>query len=477
MRRQAAGTLLRAYADNRNAAIEGVIAADPIAAWIREMMARVPEWTGSVSDLLRIGADRSEHGFLARSGWPTSPRSLAGRLRGESPGCGLKIKAGAAPPVRCGAPSARLVAGGLDPPRRLTNSKEAALSIITGGGKRIEITIAPDCLLQDDIRIARAGTQVSSTKYSTTRALFSLGACMEAISQIGSDGYRMLRTAFEDRSHSKYRGASNVVVTAILAIRNEEAYLANCLRHLVRNGINFVIIDNGSSDASTEIYRRREFASYLVDVQELPFLGAFYLAEQLRHKMMIVDAINTDWVIHLDADEVMHPYRQGESLNEALCRLDAEGWNVVNFDEFVFLPVEDGYVSEAPEHQPMSLYYFFQPYVPRLMRAWRKIGGFSMVEHGGHSLVGADIRLAPEYLALRHYIVRNQVHAFGKYTTRTFASNEIALGWHGNRVAQPAQAFLLPPAALLKRLSKPDHYDLDRSDPWTMHYWRKRRDC
>jgi hypothetical protein len=74
-----AGTFLRAYADNRNAAIEGVIDADPIAAWVREMMARVPEWSGSASDLLRIGA--SEHGFLARSGWPTSPRSLAGRLR------------------------------------------------------------------------------------------------------------------------------------------------------------------------------------------------------------------------------------------------------------------------------------------------------------------------------------------------------------------------------------------------------------
>ena len=46
-------------------------------------------------------------------------------------------------------------------------------------------------------------------------------------------------------------------ITAILAIRNEEAYLGNCLRHLVCNGIDFVIIDNGSSDTSAEIYRRR----------------------------------------------------------------------------------------------------------------------------------------------------------------------------------------------------------------------------
>jgi len=73
-------------------------------------------------------------------------------------------------------------------------------------------------------------------------------------------------------------------VTAILAIRNEEGYLANCLRHLVRNGIDFVIIDNGSSDTSAEIYRRREFAANLVDVQDLSFAGAFSLSEQFRRR-------------------------------------------------------------------------------------------------------------------------------------------------------------------------------------------------
>jgi glycosyltransferase involved in cell wall biosynthesis len=139
-----------------------------------------------------------------------------------------------------------------------------------------------------------------------------------------------------------------MVVTAVLAIRNEEVYLANCLRHLVRNRINFVIIDNGSSDGSTEILRRREFAANLVDVQELPFVGVFSLSEQLQRKMTIIGALDTDWVVHIDADEVMHSYREGETLNQAFSRLDAEGWNVVNFDEFVFLPIEQDYVPEAP---------------------------------------------------------------------------------------------------------------------------------
>ena len=45
-------------------------------------MAKVTMWTGSASDLHRFGADRSPDGCSSRSsGWPKSPRALAGRLR------------------------------------------------------------------------------------------------------------------------------------------------------------------------------------------------------------------------------------------------------------------------------------------------------------------------------------------------------------------------------------------------------------
>ncbi len=266
-----------------------------------------------------------------------------------------------------------------------------------------------------------------------------------------------------------------MIVTAILAIRNEEAYLANCLHHLVHNQINFVIIDNGSNDASAEIYRRREFAAHLVDVKHVPFQGAFSLTEQLQHKLEAVDAVKADWVIHLDADEVMHSYRPDESLSAALSRLNAEGWNAVNFDEFVFLPIENNYRPEAPGWQQMSLYYFFEPDSPRLMRAWRKASGLSMLEHGGHLLAGSNLRLAPEHFALRHYIVRSQEHAFEKYTARRFASHEIDRGWHANRIGHLRESFALPSINRLKRLPVVADRTLERDDPWQIHYWQVER--
>ena len=68
-----AGTFEAAYSNNRRAAIENIIDTDPVAALLREIMADGAQWRGSASDLLQIGANRS--------GWPKSPRALAGRLR------------------------------------------------------------------------------------------------------------------------------------------------------------------------------------------------------------------------------------------------------------------------------------------------------------------------------------------------------------------------------------------------------------
>ena len=68
-----AGTLETAYSNNRRDAIENIVDADPVAARVRELMADRAQWTGSASDLLQVGTNRS--------GWPKSPRALAGRLR------------------------------------------------------------------------------------------------------------------------------------------------------------------------------------------------------------------------------------------------------------------------------------------------------------------------------------------------------------------------------------------------------------
>ena len=68
-----AGTFEAAYSNNRRDAIENIVDAEPVAAYVREIMADRTQWTGSASDLLQASTNQS--------GWPKSARALAGRLR------------------------------------------------------------------------------------------------------------------------------------------------------------------------------------------------------------------------------------------------------------------------------------------------------------------------------------------------------------------------------------------------------------
>src|SRR5262245_10302677 len=90
-----AGTFTRAYQANRRAAIEDLIDADPVAAWVRQIMANRNTWTGSASDLLRAGAALADPSLPSgTAAWPKSPRELAGRLRRAQPflrGLGIHI--------------------------------------------------------------------------------------------------------------------------------------------------------------------------------------------------------------------------------------------------------------------------------------------------------------------------------------------------------------------------------------------------
>jgi hypothetical protein len=74
------GTFTRAYAANRNAAIEGMIETDPIAACVRELMSERNSWTGSAADLLRINVEHTSQ-TGDNTSWPKNPRALAGHLR------------------------------------------------------------------------------------------------------------------------------------------------------------------------------------------------------------------------------------------------------------------------------------------------------------------------------------------------------------------------------------------------------------
>jgi glycosyltransferase involved in cell wall biosynthesis len=258
---------------------------------------------------------------------------------------------------------------------------------------------------------------------------------------------------------------------ATLAVRNEQDRIRNCLRHLVRNEIDFAIVDNGSTDATRSIVESAEFKHNLRDIHDVRFEGAFDHERMLIEQEVLIKEHECDWVIHLGADEIMHSYRPNETLRDAIAKIDADGWNAINFDEFVFLPVDTPYVPDHDGWQPLRYYYVRGYATPFLVRARKRNLNVSMIKYAGHFLDGEAVALSPERLALRHYIVRDQRHAFEKYATRVYAARSLARGWSKDKHGVPVEAFAFPRPEQLKFLPDPSSRDLDPSYPHATHYW------
>jgi glycosyltransferase involved in cell wall biosynthesis len=241
---------------------------------------------------------------------------------------------------------------------------------------------------------------------------------------------------------------------------------------LIENGIDYVVVDNDSIDGTAELLRRPDLAAHLIDYRIHPYAGHFDWQSLIEARQAAADPVEADWILYVSADEIMHSDRVGETLAAAIERIDASGYDVIDFDEFVFLPVEAEYISDHDRIQPIRHYYFFQPTKPRLMRARKKSLRVSHAESGGHVLTGEAFRLALETFALRHYMFRSQAHAFRKYTERSFNPDELLRGWHGNRHGVASNEFTFPPAACLDILGSPNDRNLSRGRPRKKHYWQ-----
>lgn len=261
-------------------------------------------------------------------------------------------------------------------------------------------------------------------------------------------------------------------IVAVLAMRNERPYLANALQHLIDNGIRYAILDNESDDGSAEILNQERFCQHLVHYGTLPFHGYFDLVAQLEAKQRLYDQLEADWLMHVDIDEIVHSYRPGERLDDAITRIAATGADAINFDEFVFLPVGADYIPDNPGAQPLRHYYYFWQGVPQKINAWRAALRPDKVKSGGHKLHGADYRLAEETLALRHYMFTDQDHAYAKYTQRRFAEAELKRGWHVARASAGRAAYRFPAPSRLQTLTDPADRALSRADPKPVHYWQ-----
>jgi glycosyltransferase involved in cell wall biosynthesis len=265
---------------------------------------------------------------------------------------------------------------------------------------------------------------------------------------------------------------------ALLSAYNEERFAAGCIEHLIAEGLMVYVIDDGSTDATAEIVRsylgrgvigleRRE-RGHNVDLEAL-----------LQRKEELAMTLEADWILSCDFDEMRISPWPGVTLRDAIARVEAEGYNAVNFQEFTFVPTR-----EEPDHdhprfwETMRSYYPFAPVSHHQVKCWRKPNErVELVWSGGHRVRFAGLRLYPESFPMKHYLFLSPEHAGRKYGWRSHPQSALARGWHGWREGYSADTLDLPYASELRHYV--DDSQLDANSPWKEHClapgWRSRR--
>ena len=188
-------------------------------------------------------------------------------------------------------------------------------------------------------------------------------------------------------------------------------------------------------------------------------------------KQRLAATIDADWFIHHDADEIREAPSPWNTLIEGVAALDAQGYNAINFDEFVFVPTEEQDDHEGSDFvSTMRYYYFFQPRALHRVNAWKKCDGqVDLISEAGHQACFADRKIAPQSFVLRHYMVLSRSHLLRKYLhERVYSRHEVEeLGWHGWRARLADRPVHLPSRAALKDVSAGGW---DRSQPFVTHW-------
>jgi len=134
-------------------------------------------------------------------------------------------------------------------------------------------------------------------------------------------------------------------IVGMMTVYNESDIVEQTIDHLTSQGIQLVIIDNGSTDRSYEICSQFLGKGVLSIERLLTEKFEFQLILRKLHEMAL--EYNPSWELLSGADEFLEsPYR-GLTLNEAVQLEAQKNYNLIQFNNFEFWPTEKDY--DSPE--------------------------------------------------------------------------------------------------------------------------------
>jgi glycosyltransferase involved in cell wall biosynthesis len=257
--------------------------------------------------------------------------------------------------------------------------------------------------------------------------------------------------------------ALNVIATVL--VYNEADIIGQVLEHLHRHDISFVVLDGGSKDGSIEIAQafigkgllehkvvRRSLWEYRKDLDCVIEMAAKY---------------TPDWIVCNDADEFLEPRELDQTLCDVIAAEDRLGYNIVQFDHFLFLLTQRDCESEELDiRKRLRFYQWTDDY---RYKAWKYYPSATCRDGAGHYPTlpcGIRPKVSPKKLVLRHYPFRSPEQAMRKVFEERlprFAPEERMRGWHVQYDYWKEDSnFFLRDSRLLSEYNEDGRWDMTR---------------
>ena len=234
------------------------------------------------------------------------------------------------------------------------------------------------------------------------------------------------------------------------------------VRHLKRQGLDVLVIDCHSSDGTPEI--AKEAGAHILPYSAPPVSWHALLGEveQLSVKYcQVFRSIDPqrpvyDWCMLSDADEIRYSNNldDTETLTTAFERVQAGGYNAIDFQLLTFHPTDNGFDGSQDPEQYFR-FYSGDPLNQRIgqAKAWRNIGPVSLAASGGHQVQFQGRRVYPSRFLSKHYPIRSQAHGVRKvFQERKWLDpSQGRTDWHVQyKGLKPGHNFLRNPAELME---------------------------
>jgi glycosyltransferase involved in cell wall biosynthesis len=194
-------------------------------------------------------------------------------------------------------------------------------------------------------------------------------------------------------------------VVAVVMVRNEDDIIEQTLDHLHCNGIQFVVLDAGSTDKSVEIVSR--FAARGLLEHKIVSRNIFTMKDY-DYIIEIASRHSPDWILINDADMFYESPSQNERLFDAIAKEGKRGRNIIQFHQIIFSLTEKDVESTEPNIQKKLRYYRWNDDFE--YRAWKYYPDTRVAESGSHFPKfpeGVRVKLSRRKFILRHYPFRS----------------------------------------------------------------------